>query len=79
MQLTELLEAIETLRNKGWQVKPPAHKSRTRIISVLEGIVEGIVQAREPTWSADQKQAFLNGLADAARAAIAKAKGEENG
>jgi hypothetical protein len=33
MQLTELLEAIETLRNKGWQVKPPAHKSRTRIIS----------------------------------------------
>jgi hypothetical protein len=33
MQLTELLEAIETLRDKGWQVKPPAHKSRTRIIS----------------------------------------------
>jgi hypothetical protein len=28
MQLTELLEAIETLRDKGWQVKPPAHKSR---------------------------------------------------
>jgi hypothetical protein len=32
MQLTDLLEAIETLRDKGWQVKPPAHKSRTRII-----------------------------------------------
>jgi hypothetical protein len=28
MQLTDLLEAIETLRNKGWQVKPPARKSR---------------------------------------------------
>jgi hypothetical protein len=33
MQLTDLLEAIETLRDKGWQVKPPAHKSRTRLIS----------------------------------------------
>jgi hypothetical protein len=33
MQLTELLEAIETLRDKGWKVVPPAHKSRTRIIS----------------------------------------------
>jgi hypothetical protein len=37
MQLTELLEAIETLRDKGWQVKPPAHKSRTRIISEAMG------------------------------------------
>jgi hypothetical protein len=32
-QLTDLLEAIETLRDKGWTVKRPAHKSRTRIIS----------------------------------------------
>jgi hypothetical protein len=33
MQLTDLLEAIEILRDKDWVVKPPAHKSRTRIIS----------------------------------------------
>jgi hypothetical protein len=46
------------------------------LLQMLEGIAEGIVQAREPTWSAAQKQAFLNGLADAARAAIAQAKGE---
>jgi hypothetical protein len=33
MQLTDLLEAIETLRNKGWQVKPPAGRVKSRIIS----------------------------------------------
>jgi hypothetical protein len=33
MQLTDLLEAIETLRNKGWQVKPPARRVKSRIIS----------------------------------------------
>jgi precorrin-2 methylase len=34
-QLTNLLEAIETLRNMDWVVKPPVHKGRirTRIIS----------------------------------------------
>jgi hypothetical protein len=36
-QLTEILEAIVTLKNKGWKVEPPAHKSRTRIISEAMG------------------------------------------
>jgi biotin operon repressor len=33
MQLTDLLEAIETLKNKGWKVEPPARKGRPRTMS----------------------------------------------
>lgn len=46
-------------------------------LQMLKNMVEGIVAAREAShWSADQKQAWLNGLVDAARAAITKAEGK---
>jgi hypothetical protein len=61
MQLTELLEAIETLRDKGWQVKPPAHKSRTRIISEAMGAMSAPNRKRslaaKRMWKARRKKA----------------------
>jgi hypothetical protein len=32
MQLTQLLQAIETLKSEGWQIKPPSIIGRPRII-----------------------------------------------
>jgi hypothetical protein len=43
------------------------------LLEMLAGVADGIKHAREATtWSADQRQAFLNGLEDAARAVITK-------
>jgi hypothetical protein len=56
MQLTELLEAIETLRDKGWKVTPPAHKSRTRIISEAMSGMSG--PNRKRSLSPNQKRSL---------------------
>lgn len=60
--MQEAADEIESLSSKNDEIG--------RLRGMLQGVVEGIVQAREPHWSADQKQAFLNGIADAARAAL---------
>jgi hypothetical protein len=31
--IVETMELIETLRSKGWQIKPPARRVKSRIIS----------------------------------------------
>jgi hypothetical protein len=58
MQLTDLVLAIETLKAKGWQVKPPAHKSRTRIISeAMSSPNQKRSLAAKRMWKARRKKA----------------------
>jgi hypothetical protein len=58
MQLTDLVLAIETLKAKGWQVKPPAHKSRTRIISEAMSGMSGSNQKRSAKRTVNPKRSL---------------------
>jgi hypothetical protein len=58
MQLIELYEAVEILRTKGWKVQPPAHKSRTRIISeAMSSPNQKRSLAAKRMWKARRKKA----------------------
>jgi hypothetical protein len=58
MQLIELYEAVEILRTKGWKVQPPAHKSRTRIISEAMSGMSGSNQKRSAKRTVNPKRSL---------------------